>query len=196
MTKAQTTRNRIIEQAAVLFNQQGYAGSSIADVMRVTGLQKGGIYNHFSSKDELALAAFDYAADRVQQKFLGALRNKRRAVERLIAILNVYEHLLDDSPIPGGCPILNTAIESDDAHPALRARSQRAMDGWRTLIRRIVDKGIERGELHTAIESDTVATILIGAIEGGVMLSKLYGDQIHMNRTLAHLKTYVEQLAT
>jgi len=63
MSKAQETKMRIIEQAAALFNQQGYAGSSMSDLMRVTGFS---IYNHFRSKDELALEAFDFAVNRVQ----------------------------------------------------------------------------------------------------------------------------------
>ena len=50
MSKGEETKTRILQQAAELFNQQGYAGSSIADIMRVTGLQKGGIYNHFKNK--------------------------------------------------------------------------------------------------------------------------------------------------
>lgn len=195
MSKAQETKIRIIEQAATLFNQQGYAGSSMSDLMRVTGLQKGGIYNHFSSKDELALAAFDFSAQRMQQQFMGALKGKRHAIDRLLAILNIYEHLLDDPPVPGGCPILNTAVESDDTHPALRERAQRAMDAWRQLIQRIVDKGIQRGELRSTIAPDTIATILIATIEGGVMLSKLYGDAVYLQRSLDHLKTYVQQLA-
>ncbi|MBE9191749.1 TetR/AcrR family transcriptional regulator [Gloeocapsopsis crepidinum LEGE 06123] len=196
MSKAQQTKTRIIEQAAALFNQQGYAGSSMSDIMRVTGLQKGGIYNHFRSKDELALEAFDFAASRVQQKFTGALKGKRHAVDRLIAILSVYEHMLDDPPVQGGCPILNTAVESDDAHPALRERAQHAMDAWRGLIHRIVDKGVMRGELRADVNSDTVATILIATIEGGVMLSKLYGDASYLERALNHLKTYIQnQLA-
>lgn len=191
MSKAQETKHRIIEQAAVLFNQQGYAGSSIADIMRVTGLQKGGIYNHFASKDDLALAAFDYATARLQQTFMGAIKGKRHAVDRLLALLQVYEHLLEAPPLPGGCPILNTAIESDDAHPALRERSQQAMDRWRDLIRRIVEKGVQREELHPETDGDTVATILIATIEGAVMLSQLYGDQTHMQRALAHLKAFI-----
>ncbi|MDX2230728.1 MAG: TetR/AcrR family transcriptional regulator [Leptolyngbyaceae cyanobacterium bins.349] len=194
MSKAQETRSRIIEQSAALFNQQGYAGSSIADVMRVTGLQKGGIYNHFSSKEELALAAFDFAVQRIQQQFMGALKGKRHASDRLMAILGVYEQLLQNPPIPGGCPLLNTAIESDDAHPGLRARTQQAMNAWRHLIHRIVVKGMGRGELHPATQADTVATILIATIEGGLMLSKLYGDETHLRRALTHLKTYVESL--
>lgn len=196
MSKAQETKARIIEKAADLFNQQGYAGSSISDIMRVTGLQKGGIYNHFHSKDELALEAFDFAVNCVQEEFMGALKGKRHAVDRLIAILSVYERMFDDPPIQGGCPILNTAVESDDTHPTLRERAQLAMDAWRILIQRIVDKGIIRGELHSTVDADTVATILIATIEGAVMLSKLYDDASHLKRALNFLKTYVQhQLA-
>lgn len=193
MTKAQETKARIIEQAATLFNLQGYTGTSVSDLMRATGLQKGGIYNHFSSKDDLALEAFDFAVNCVQQKFMGALKGKRHAVHRLFAILSVYENILDNPPMQGGCPILNTAVESDDFHPALRERAQIAMDAWRILIRRIVETGVRRGELHSTVDADTVATILIATIEGSVMLSKLYGDTSHMERGLKHLKLYIQQ---
>jgi TetR/AcrR family transcriptional regulator, transcriptional repressor for nem operon len=193
MSKAQETRTRIIEQAAALFNQQGYAGSSMSDLMQATGLQKGGIYNHFGSKDELALAAFDFAANHIQQKFMGALKGKRHAVDRLISILTVYENLLDDPLVPGGCPILNTAVESDDTHPALRERAQSAMTSWRSLIRRIVEKGISRGELRSEIEIESVTTVLIATIEGAIMMSKLYGEATYLKQALNHLKTYVQQ---
>ena len=196
MSKAQTTKAHILEQTAALFNRQGYAGSSMADVMRVTGLRKGGIYNHFRSKDQLALEAFDFAAQRTQQRFMGALKGKRQAVDRLMAILSVYGRFLADPPVEGGCPLLNTAIDSDDTHPALRERTQRAMDAWRSLIERIVHKGIARGELVSTADPATVATILIATIEGGIMLSKLYDDPAHLARALTHLETYVQhQLA-
>ena len=197
MSKAQATRAHIIEQAAALFNQQGYAGSSMSDLMRVTGLQKGGIYNHFRSKDELALEAFDFAVQRIQQRFRGALTGKRHAIDRLLALLDVYGHFLDDPPVKGGCPLLNTAIESDDTHPALREKTQLAMDAWRSLIGHIVDKGVARGELQPTADAKTVASVLIATIEGGIMLSKLYDDPSHLERALDHLATYVQhQLAT
>ena len=196
MSKAQDTKAHIIKQAAALFNHKGYAGSSMSDLMRVTGLQKGGIYNHFCGKDEIALEAFDFAVNHIQQKFMAALKGERHAVDRLIAILSLYENLLDDPDDPlvqGGCPILNTAVESDDTHPALRNRAQQAMDSWRMLIQHIVDRGIRRGELHSTVDPASVATILIATIEGGVMLSKLYGDSCYLQQALSHLKTYVHR---
>ncbi|PSN12220.1 TetR/AcrR family transcriptional regulator [filamentous cyanobacterium CCT1] len=195
MSKAQDTKARIVEQAAALFNQQGYAGSSMSDLMRVTGLQKGGIYNHFRSKDELALEAFDFAVQRIQGRFRGALKGKRHAVERLMAILSVYDRFLADPPVQGGCPLLNTAVESDDAHPALREKTQLAIDAWRSLIERIINKGIARGELMSTTNSQDVATLLIATLEGGIMLSKLYDDPAHLARVLNHLRSYVQQLA-
>jgi TetR/AcrR family transcriptional repressor of nem operon len=194
MSKAQETRQRILQQAAELFNQQGYAGASISDVMEVTGLKKGGIYNHFKSKDALALEAFDYAFQLVQQHFAGSLRGKHHAVDRLQALVNAYAGFLDAPPLLGGCPILNTAVESDDAHPGLRDRAQKAMDSWRGLIHRIVQKGIERGEMLPTVNPDCVATILISTIEGAIMLSKLYGDPIHLKRTIDYLNGYLETL--
>lgn len=196
MSKAQETRARIIQQAAELFNQQGYAGSSISDIMRVTGLQKGGIYNHFSSKDELALAALDFAIQCVQQQYVGVLKGKRKAVDRLQAILTVYHNMLDDFPIKGGCPLLNTAIESDDAYPVLKERVQHAMDDWQRLICRIVETGKLRGEIRADVDAKTIAIVLISTIEGAVMMSKLYNDNLHMERALSYLKSYIAAQAT
>jgi TetR/AcrR family transcriptional repressor of nem operon len=191
MSKGEETKVKILQQAAELFNQQGYAGSSISDIMRVTGLQKGGIYNHFKSKDDLALQAFDYAIACVSQRTRSVLRIKRHAVERLQAIIGVFSSYLDNPPIRGGCPLLNTAVESDDAHPALRERAQQGMNSWRQLICLIIDKGIERGEIRSDVNPDEVATIMIATLEGAMMMSKLYGDSIHMLRAINHLNQYI-----
>ncbi|HSM83938.1 MAG TPA: TetR/AcrR family transcriptional regulator [Nodosilinea sp.] len=193
MSKAQDTKARIVEQAAALFNQQGYAGSSMSNLMQATGLQKGGIYNHFRSKDELALEAFSFAVQRIQQRFRGALTGKRHAVDRLMAMLSVYDQFLVDPPVQGGCPLLNTAVESDDTHPALCAQTQQAMDAWRSLIERVVTKGVARGELQPNVDGQMVATVLIATLEGGIMLSKLYDDPSYLDRVLDHLRIYVQQ---
>lgn len=192
MSKGEETKEKILKQAAELFNRQGYAGSSISDIMRVTGLQKGGIYNHFNSKDELACEAFDYAIACISQRYRTALRSKRHAVERLQAIIGVFHSFVDNPPIEGGCPLLNTAVESDDGHPILRERAQQAMNSWRDLICRIIQTGIKKGEIRPDIEADEVATIVISTLEGAVMMSKLYGDSIHMQRVIKHLTDYIE----
>ena len=140
MSKAEATKAHIIQQSAIVFNQRGYAGSSMADIMQATGLKKGGIYNHFASKDELALAAFDYAVSLLSQRIWSVVRTERNAIARLDALVSAYLTYIDDPPIVGGCPILNTAIETDDTDSPLRDRALAAINSWRGLIVRIVEE--------------------------------------------------------
>ena len=194
MSKGAETRERIVARSAQLFNRQGYAGASLADIMRETGLEKGGIYNHFSSKEQLGLESFDYAYELVRQRARQALAGKLNAIERLLAIVSVFQSIADDPPVAGGCPILNAAIEADDANEVLRDRARSAMDDWRVTIHRIVNKGIERREVDPATDADEVASILIATLEGAVMLSNLYKDAVHMKRAAAHMERYIETL--
>ena len=194
MSKAQQTKARIVRQAAELFNQKGYAGSSIADVMQATGLKKGGIYNHFKSKDELALAAFDYAVSLMSQEIWQAVKTKRNAIERLQALASAYLIYIDKPPIAGGCPILNTAIEADDLDSPLRDRALAAINSWRGLIVRIIQKGIKKQEVRSTVEPDTVATIIICTIEGAIMMSQLEKNPVHLQRAIAHLQGYIKDL--
>jgi AcrR family transcriptional regulator len=192
VSKGEQTRERILARSAQLFNRQGYFGASLTDIMRETGLEKGGIYNHFSSKEQLALEAFDYAYGLVQERVRQALAGKRNAIERLLAIVSVFQGIVEDPPVAGGCPILNTAIEADDANETLRDRARAAMDSWRTTIHRVVNKGIERQEIRPGINADEVASILIATLEGAIMLSSLYKDPIHMQRAADHIVHYIE----
>jgi TetR/AcrR family transcriptional regulator, transcriptional repressor for nem operon len=194
MSKAQNTKAHIIQAAARLFNQQGFAGASMADIMAATGLQKGGIYNHFKSKDEIAIAAFDFNVAQLQRKLRLAFKGQRHAIDRLIATLDWYEQLLDEPEMQAGCPILNTAIDSDDTHPALRQCAQRAMDQWLELFQHILERGIQRGEIAANLDTKESATFLIASIEGGVMMSKLYGDTQYLKFTLGYLRKYLRQL--
>jgi AcrR family transcriptional regulator len=194
MSKGEQTRERILSRSAQLFNRQGYFGASLADIMRETGMEKGGIYNHFNSKEQLALESFDYAYGLVQQRVRQELSGKFNAIERLLAIVSVFEGIIDGFPVAGGCPILNTAIEADDANDSLRDRARFAMDNWRSTIHRIVNKGIERQEIRPGVNADEVASILIATLEGAIMLSNLYKDPVHMQRAVAHMQQYIETM--
>jgi AcrR family transcriptional regulator len=194
MSKGEQTRERILASSAQLFNRQGYFGASLADIMRETGLEKGGIYNHFSSKEQLALESFDYAYGLIQERVRQALSGKFNAIERLLAIVTVFQGILEDPQVAGGCPILNTAIEADDANEVLRDRARSAMDNWRTTIHRIVNKGIERQQIRLGVDADEVASILIATLEGAIMLSNLYKDPLHIQRAADHIAHYIQSI--
>ena len=187
------TREKIIRQAAALFNTQGFAGASMSDIMAATGLQKGGIYRHFESKEQLALESFDYAVAIMGDRFREALDGKRDAISRLHAIISVFARIPHDPPVPGGCPVMNAALENDDGNPVLRDRARDAMDGLRALVVRVARGGLERGEVRPGTDPDALASVLISTLEGAVMLSKLYDDPEHVHRAVEHLERHLDE---
>ncbi len=196
MTKGADTRERVVSKAAELFSTHGYFGSSMSDLLRLVGLQKGGFYNHFGSKEELALAAFDHAVGRIAARCQAALVGKEHAVDRLLAVVDVFRSLVDDPLLAGGCPILNTAVETDDTFPPLRDRARQAMDDWQRLIGWNVKRGVAAGQLRPGTDPRQLATVVTATLEGAVMLSKLYGDPGHMHRAADHVADHIRSLAT
>jgi len=90
MKKGEATRRRIVAQAAGLLNTQGYRSTPVSEIMRVTGLRKGGIYRHFDSRTTLTLEAFEYAVARMRDRFLRAADGRATATDALLALLNVF----------------------------------------------------------------------------------------------------------
>jgi AcrR family transcriptional regulator len=194
LKKGEATRRRIVELAAPVFNQRGYVGASMRDLVDATGLEKGGIYNHFGSKEQLALEAYDHAMAIVTSGLQRSQKPEHDAIQRLQSMIRAFARAARVPDIEGGCPIMNTAIEADDTHPELRDRARQSMTLWHRMIGRIVKDGVEAGTVAPGTDPYALASILTGALEGGLMLSRLYDDPTHMDRVIAHLETYVETL--
>lgn len=192
MSKGSETRKMILARAAPVFNQQGYVGSSLTDLMRATGLEKGGIYNHFSNKEQLALEAFEYSLSLLEQSMRQALQGKKHALDRLLALLKYFQGIIEDPPVEGGCPILNLAVEVDDTNPILRTRARQAMDKLQETLRRIIIRGIERQELRADIDIETWITTCIATMEGAIMLSKLYQDPVYIRRASSSMEASIK----
>lgn len=196
MSKAEETRAKIISTAALLFNQYGYNGTSIDDIMQATNLKKGGIYNHFSSKEEIALAAFDHAYGLQSARHTEILRAIRgQPTLQLHALIDEFVQIYENPVIAGGCVIMNTAIESDDseAQAALKQRAAAAMDEWRELLKRILIKGIDKGEFRPDTHIVHLTSLIIASLEGALMMSKLYDDVVYIHSVINHLHTYIDQ---
>jgi TetR/AcrR family transcriptional regulator, transcriptional repressor for nem operon len=195
VSKAEQTKQRIVEQAAILFNQNGYAGSSMNDIMKLTGLKKGSIYNHFKNKDEIALAAFDHTLGAILSAVMAKLETANTAIDRLHAFVDSFRGFTTQPIGVGGCPILNTAVESDDTHPSLRLHVQAAVNEIRALIASIVELGIRQHEIVAATDHERVSTIIFVTIEGAIMMSKLYGSDLYLDLAIEHLHEYINNLS-
>src|SRR6266446_3250460 len=190
MTKGEQTRRKIVAAAAPILNQRGYEGSSLNDLMEATGLKKGGIYRHFSSKEELAAEAFDYTWEAAWNARLLHVDEKANGIEKLKQLIaNFVDHR---SPVAGGCPILNTAIESDDGNPVLRARVAKALRSWLSRLRAIVEQAQERGEARPGVDPKAVATLIVASLEGALMISRIQRNDEALRRIQSHLNRYLD----
>lgn len=192
MPKGENTRRHIIAKSAELFNQRGYAGSSLSDITELTGIKKGGIYRYFASKDEIALEAYQYAGSVVHGTIQEALARESTAMGKLLVFLEVYKNVVEAPPFVGGCPLLNLATESDDSHPVLRDRARQGMESTLDTMKAIISSGIQSGEFKDDLDIDALATFTLSVMEGGIMLSKLEGDNRHVRMNIDSLKSYLQ----
>jgi TetR/AcrR family transcriptional repressor of nem operon len=190
MSKGEETRQRIVAEAAKVFNEHGFEGGSLSALMEATGLEKGGIYRHFSSKVEIAAAAFDYAwqeAMDARMHDLDLIPNRVDRLNRFIA--NFVDRR---PPVPGGCPLFNTAVDADDGNPILRERARTALYGWRNRLCSIISEGIDRKEIRRSVDSKKLATIIISSLEGALMISRLERHHEALVAVQSHLETYLD----
>jgi TetR/AcrR family transcriptional regulator, transcriptional repressor for nem operon len=190
MTKGKITRRMIVAKAAPVFNRKGYHGSSLADLMTATGLKKGGIYRYFSTKEELAVEAFDFTWDAVSEARMLHVDEEPSAVDSLKRIIANF--VVHKSPVDGGCPILKTAVEADDGNPVLRARVTRALRSWVGAMQSIIKQGGVRGEIRPGVDPKATAVLIVATLEGALMISRLEGNQDALQRVHQHLNTYLE----
>ncbi|KPV58419.1 TetR family transcriptional regulator [Paenibacillus sp. A3] len=191
MRKGEKTRQHIIEKSAELFNRKGYAGSSIQDIIQVTGLTKGGVYRTFSGKDEIALEAFDYASRILIEKFLKATEKAETAIDKVMAVCTVYEDPVNHPPIEGGCPLLNTAVEADDGYLPLREKAVAAHGKFTAFIQSILNEGVTTGELSSALDTEAFASFVVSSLEGGVMASRLTRNNKHIGFVIQQIKLVI-----
>jgi TetR/AcrR family transcriptional repressor of nem operon len=190
MSKGEQTRQEIIRKAAPIFNQKGYDGAALSDLMRATGLEKGGIYRHFSSKEALAAEAFDYAWRETLDARIHDLDTISNTIDRLKQLVaNFVERR---GTIPGGCPLLNTAIDTDDGNSVLRGRAREALRGWRSYIISVISAGIKAREIRPKVDAKKLATLMISFLEGAVMVYRLERNEHALRAVQAHLDSYLE----
>jgi TetR/AcrR family transcriptional repressor of nem operon len=190
MRKGQRTRQEIIRRAAPVFNQKGYEGAALSDLMGATGLGKGGIYRHFRSKEALAAEAFDYAWAQALQARVCDLDVTANSVDRLKQMVANFVERRGN--IPGGCPLLNTAVDSDDGNEMLRERARKALEGWRRYVADVVREGIAARQIRKQADAGKVATLLISSLEGAIMLARLTRSEEPLRIVRQHLDGYLE----
>ncbi|MDH5602481.1 MAG: TetR/AcrR family transcriptional regulator [Cyclobacteriaceae bacterium] len=194
MLKGSNTREKIVEESAVLFNKKGYDGCSMQDIMQATGLQKGGIYNHFSTKTEIALEAFNYSFDKTMARFRCRLDRDKTSTQKLYSVIDVLASFVTDPIIEGGCPIFNLSVKSSFEYPELRSKAREGLQMLKRYIEIKIEEGIASGEFKNTNIVKEISSLIIMTMEGGIIMSNIYeGDEQYIKTAASHMKSYIRE---
>ncbi len=191
MTKAEKTRQYIIEKTAPLFNKKGFAGTTMSEITSATGLTKGSVYGNFKNKDELALEVFNYNYELLSTSIRQELVTKTTAIDKLLVFTKFYLSHYQEVFSRGGCAILNTGTDTDDQHPELLKAVRRNLLNWKGTIENIVQEGIENNEINE-IDPDGFSSFFIAMIEGSLFLSKTIDSGIPIEKNIRRLEKEIE----
>ena len=192
ITKAERTRQFILETAAPLYNEKGIAGVHIDDVLAATNLTKGCLYGHFESKEDLSLQVIDLLLSKMTGKIMTTIGQEDTAKAKIFAFLDLYKDPLN-TYIRGGCPIFNTAVESDDTHSLIKEKVGTIFRNGQKMTVDILQQGIENGEFSIELDPAVYAFKLVAAVEGGMVMCRAMNTAKPMQGLIKSLKAELEQ---
>ena len=172
--RGRASRERIVEQAAHLFAERGIAATSVDEVLAAAGAGKGQFYHYFRSRNELETAAVRHRCAQVVAALTQALGGVSSLGE-LEKTLAGYVAEFEQAGLPG-CPIGTLATEIADRNPDARAQAAAGFDAWQQLLADALQRMRASGELREDTDPPVMATVLLAAIEGGMVLSQARND--------------------
>ncbi|WP_457576025.1 TetR/AcrR family transcriptional regulator [Desulfomarina sp.] len=191
MNKGKETRKRILKESRKLFTIRGFQNTSISEITAVTGVKKGNLYYHFSSKEELGIAVLLDAAEEFSA-ILDRSLTGAGPVEKIITSCQVIMTLMQQTQFVGGCLFGNTALEMSGINPRFGEILQDVFGHWTEKLRTELQKAEESGQLSGKLNVEALATSIVAILEGGIMLSRVYENRQALEKCILTIKILLE----
>lgn len=167
-------RERLLTAGLDLFHSRGYHATGVQEITGQAGVPKGSFYNHFASKQELAVAALERYAMESPVDLL--MDEETMPVEALRAHFEELGRRFVDSGYRRGCLMGNFANELADHDQAVRATLTGLFSAWTQLIATVLARGQEAGEVTTRLSADQLAGSVLSIWEGSLTRTRALGD--------------------
>lgn len=192
-TKGGETRRRILEVAAEAFARDGYAGASLNDLIRATGLTKGAFYFHFESKEALALEVFRERQAAWFAAITEQLEGDGSALERLGAATRALARLMEEDP---ALRCVGKIGEELSADPRLAPEVGRLQDEWVAMVAGLLRRAVEEGEARPDLPVREVADVAVAAFIGLERVTEIRGDRGLGRRVDVFLRLFLDAVRT
>jgi TetR/AcrR family transcriptional regulator, transcriptional repressor for nem operon len=191
-------KRRIIQESLKLFSLKGFLSTSIHDILIATGTSKGGLYNHFKSKEDLFLAVLSEARKVWREKNLEGLDLIDKPSEKVKALLENYRdrYLKDAANFPGGCVFVTLSVELDDQRPHLSREINKGFEGFKAMLKKLFDEGKASGEFRSDVNTEAVTEMIFGGMLGASVLYGTEKSEVGLNRSIEALIQFLESLTS
>jgi AcrR family transcriptional regulator len=191
-------KTKIIHESLKLFSLKGFLSTSTHDILRAANTSKGGLYNHFSSKEELFLVVLREAQKIWRERNLSGLDQIDSPVRKIKKLLTNYRdrYLKDSENFPGGCIFVTLSVELDDQRPHLSQEINKGFVGFKAMLQNLLEEGKAAGEIGQEVDTESVAEMIFAGMLGA---SVLYGTEKSMetlNRSINALLRHLDHLAS
>jgi TetR/AcrR family transcriptional repressor of nem operon len=192
LSKAERTKQFILETAVPLYNEKGISGVNIDDVLEATKLTKGCLYGHFENKEDLSEQVIDLSLKMVSDRIRAAVYQAKTIKGKVFAFLDFYKNPIE-TYISGGCPIFNTAVEADDNYPLIKEKVAKVFRNGQEELAALLQEGINTGEFSSKLDPVVFAFKLTASVEGGIVMCRVMGTAKPMQGLVKSLKSELEQ---
>ena len=194
-SKGERTRQTIVEQSLQLFSVKGYYHTSIKEILVATGLTKGGLYGHFTSKEEIWYAVYDRAVDIWRPLVFAGVRQCTDPLERLNKFIqNDLENYLGGDVFDGGCFFLNMLVELSGQSAGMSRQILRGFVRLSRLLRLWLEEARDKDLIDRNANPREIANFVVITLNGAAALYISSRDRTIIDQTVNQLRCYVENL--
>jgi AcrR family transcriptional regulator len=189
------TREKLLTAAFCEIHRQGFQAASIANILQDTGLTKGALYHHFTTKQALGLAVIDEVIkERLEGLVFKPLRESKRPVETLLDIIATIDKKVPSDFVMLGCPLNNLMQEMSALDEVFQERLNVVLGIWQKTVEDALQRGQERGEIRADVDYQAAALFIVSAWEGCIGVAKNMKSPTAFGVCMQQLHGYVQGL--
>ena len=188
------SRTRLLAATIDLVRANGYAATRVEDVCAAAGVTKGSFFHHFSSKEELAIAAARQWDERAAQVFAqGAYQRLPGAVDRLLGYVAFRRQLLTGDIWEWSCYAGTTIQEVHETYPAIRDACAIPIENHLFFLGTLIEDALREHPVEN-VAAASLATHMQAVVQGAFIMAKARQDPQAAVDSIQHLHRYVEML--
>ncbi|WP_284742966.1 TetR/AcrR family transcriptional regulator [Amycolatopsis sp. RTGN1] len=189
MVRRTDTRQRMLDTAADLFHSQGYHATGLTQLTTAGGAPKGSLYFHFpGGKEQLAAEAVRLSSERTGALLEAILRDAPDAVTAIDRAVEALAGFLTESDFQRGCPLATVALDAAAESEPIREACADGYSSWHEIFSNyLAEKQL------SAERADELATVVLAAIEGGLLLARTRRDLAPLRAVATHLHATLDR---